>query len=59
MGLANSEIVKGGVDLLTWILETVNKLTEAFDGIGGSVAKIGLAIAALRTGKGLFNLFTG
>ena len=59
MGLANSEIVKGGVDLLTWILETVNKLTEAFDGIGGSVAKIGLAIAALRTGKGMFNLFTG
>lgn len=59
MGLANSEIVKGGVDLLTWILETVNKLTEAFDGIGGSVAKIGLAIVALRTGKGLFNLFTG
>lgn len=59
MGLANSEIVKGGVDLLTWILETVNKLTEAFDGIGGSVAKIGLAIAALRAGKGLFNLFTG
>ena len=59
MGLANSEIVKGGVDLLTWILETVNKLTEAFDGIGGSVAKIGLAIAALRTGKGIFNLFTG
>lgn len=59
MGLANSEIVKGGVDLLTWILETVNKLTEAFDGIGGSIAKIGLAIAALRAGKGLFNLFTG
>ena len=59
MGLANSEIIKGGVDLLTQILETVNKLTEAFDGIGGSVAKIGLAIAALRTGKGLFNLFTG
>lgn len=59
MGLANSEIVKGGVDLLTWILETVNKLTEAFDGIGGSVAKIGLAIVALRAGKGLFNLFTG
>lgn len=59
MGLANSEIVKGGVDLLTWVLETVNKLTEAFDGIGGSVAKIGLAIAALRTGKGMFNLFTG
>ena len=59
MGLANNEIVKGGVDLLTWILETANKLTEAFDGIGGSVAKIGLAIIALRTGKGLFNLFTG
>lgn len=59
MGLADSEIIKGGVDLLTWILETVNKLTEAFDGIGGSIAKIGLAIAALRAGKGLFNLFMG
>lgn len=59
MGLANSEIVKGGVDLLTLLLEGVNKLTEAFDGVGGSVAKIGLAIAALKTGKGLFNVFTG
>lgn len=59
MGLANSELIKIGVDILTGLLEIVNNLTEAFDGIGGSVAKVGLAIMALKAGKGLFNVFTG
>lgn len=52
MGLANSTVIKTGVDLLTTILDTVNNITGAFgDGVGG-VLKFGAALATLKLGKG-------
>jgi hypothetical protein len=38
MGLANNEILKFGVDILTGLLETVNKLTESLSGGGARSA---------------------
>ena len=54
MGLANNEVLKAGVDFLTWILETVNKLTDAISG-GNGLAKSATSlmgvIGALKLGK--------
>ena len=55
MGLADNDIIKFGVDLLTKLLETVNNLTDDLGSTAGSIAKLGVAIAALKTGKNLFN----
>ena len=53
MGLANNEILKFGVDLLTGVLEVVNKLTNALSGGGGlvkSVISLMTVIGALKGG---------
>ena len=55
MGLADNDIIKFGVDLLTKLLETVNNLTDDLGGTAGSIAKLGIAFVALKTGKNLFN----
>ena len=55
MGLTNSTIVKGFVDLLTDLLNGINKVTSAFgDGVG-SILKWGTALAGIAGGKKLFN----
>ena len=54
MGLTNNEIIKGAVDLLTDILNTINKLTDAFGESGSSIAKWALAIGGLKAVGGLF-----
>ena len=63
MGLANNEILKFGVDLLTGVLEAVNKLTNALSGGNGlvkSIISLVTVIGALKGGKSLFdNLFGG
>lgn len=54
MGIANNEILKGGIDLLTKLLETVNKLTTALSGnsgIGKSILNLMTVIGALSGGK--------
>lgn len=56
MGIANSDVIKGGIDMLTKLLETVNKLMDALS--GGSGAGKGLlslmsVIGALKGGKAL------
>lgn len=54
MGLANNEILKLGVDLLTKFLETVNSLSEAISGGGGlakSIINLVTVIGALKGGK--------
>jgi len=60
MGIANSDLVKAGVDFLTLLLNTVNKLTDGFGlltgNVGGfvsSLLKIGLLAGGLKAGKGL------
>ena len=53
MGLANNEILKGGVDLLTELLKTINNLTEFISGGNGiikSVLNLGIALMGLKTG---------
>lgn len=55
MGLANNELIKGGVDLLTRLLETANDLTDDLGGTIGSIAKLGITLAALKAGKNIFN----
>ena len=55
MGLANSTVIKTGVDLLTGLLNVINDITGAFgDGIGGAL-KFGVAIGGLKLGKSLVN----
>lgn len=51
MGITNSSVIKGAVDLLTDILNIINKITGAFgDGVGG-VLKFGVALATLKGGE--------
>ena len=63
MGLANNEIIKLGVDLLTGLLETINNVTSALSGGNGlvkSIISLVTVIGALKGGKSLFdNLFGG
>lgn len=51
MGIMDDELVKGGIDLLTGLLETVNKLTDALPGLSGSLAKVGIVFGGMSLGK--------
>lgn len=56
MGLANNEILKAGVDGLTKILETINKITEGLSGGNGlikSIVSLAGVLATLKGGKAL------
>ena len=62
MGIANSSLVKAGIDTLTTILNIVNELTSGFGILDKDVGsfingflKLGLAIGGLNVGKGLTN----
>lgn len=62
MGLANNEILKGAVDLLTGILTIVNDLINSLSGGNGltkSFLSLAAAIISLRTGKGILNKVFG
>lgn len=54
MGIIDSDLVKTGIDMLTKLLETVNKITNAFGKVGGPLAKIGVIMAGFKLGRGLF-----
>ena len=57
MGLANDEVIKGGVTALTWLLETINKVIDALSGGNGlskSIITLMAVIGALRGGSALF-----
>ena len=55
MGLANSSIIKAGVDLLTKLINAVNKLTGLLGEGAGGVAKFAIAFGALKGGGAIFN----
>lgn len=57
MGITNSEILKAGIDILTWIITKINEATELL-GDFSSAAKIGLLVAALYLGDKALNTFT-
>lgn len=53
LGIADSSLIKIGIDLLTKVLDVINSLTDALpDGISG-FAKLGVAILSLKAGKAL------
>ncbi len=56
--LLNNEAIKMGVDLLTMFITSINKATSAFDGLLGSVSKIGMILALFRVAKAIFNQFS-
>ena len=54
-GIANASIIKGAVDLLTNLLTTVNKITDALDPLNTGWAKTLTAILAFKAGSKLVN----
>jgi hypothetical protein len=54
MGILESDLVKTGVEILTKFLEIINKATSAFDGLGGSIAKIMTILMIFKFGAKLF-----
>jgi hypothetical protein len=62
MGLSNNEILKGAVDFLTFVIESVNKLTDALSGGNGlikSLISLTTVISGLKAGKNIIGAITG
>jgi TP901 family phage tail tape measure protein len=55
-GIANSKLIKAGIDILTKLLETINKLTDGFGKFSGA-AKIALLVTALYLGDRAVKVF--
>lgn len=55
LGISNSSVIKGVVDLLTKLLETINKLTYSSNGFLSSIGKIGVAFGTFKIARGAFN----
>ncbi len=53
MGIANSDLIKGSIDLLTKLLEVINKLTKGTDGLVSAFMKLAVVGTALQLGGGL------
>ena len=59
MGIANNQVIKTFIDLLTQLINTVNDLTSSLgEGVGGFL-KLGLAIGGLKLGKSLIGSVFG
>ena len=56
-GLMNSDLVKFAVDFLTSLLNALNKITQGFEGLTGSLSKIGTMIAIFQTAKAIVGKF--
>jgi hypothetical protein len=57
MGIMDSDLVKTGVDILTKFLQVINSITFAFDGVVGSLSRIGSVLAIFKLGKAIFEKF--
>lgn len=58
MSIANSKVIKGAVDMLTGLVNTLNKVVDAVSGGNGllkSIAAIGLSVSGLKLGRKIFN----
>lgn len=51
MSVANNEVIKITVDLLTWLIEGVNKLTDGLPGLTSGLAKLGLVFGGMKLAK--------
>lgn len=59
MGIANNQVIKTVIDLLSQFVTTINNLTDSLgDGISGFL-KLSLLIGGLSIGKALFNSIFG
>jgi hypothetical protein len=56
-GLMNSDFVKGAVDLLTNILNAINRVTKGFEGFTSSLSKIGTLVAIFNTAQAIVGKF--
>lgn len=54
MAIADNDLIKGAVDALTGLLNTINKLTG-----NSGIAKIGVAFAGFKLGRSVFNKLLG
>lgn len=62
MGLSNNEVIKTAVDILTDLLQTINKIISSLSGGNGlikSVLSIGTAIGGLKLGKSIISSIIG
>ncbi|MDD7754505.1 MAG: phage tail tape measure protein, partial [Clostridiales bacterium] len=60
MGIANNQIIKLVVDVLTNLLTVVNNLSNAFgNSLVGGVVKLGIAIAGLKGARGILEKTIG
>ena len=64
MGLANNEVIKGFVDILTWLLKAVNEITgiAGNDGLGGVITafvRLATVIASLRGAQSILRKLSG
>jgi hypothetical protein len=60
MGLTNNEVAKGFVDVLTWLVEGINKIIDAIsNGSGGMKMFVSLltSIGTIAAGGKLLNAF--
>lgn len=57
MGIMNSEVIKAGIDLLTGLLNILNRVSNWFGAFSGA-AKIGMLVAALYLGDKALKVFT-
>lgn len=55
MGISNSSVIKGAVDLLTNLLNIINKVTGAFGEGAGGVLKLATAMGGLKLGSAILN----
>jgi hypothetical protein len=53
MNIANNTLIKAGIDLLTGILNVINKITGVLPGVVGGFANLALIFGALRLGGAL------
>lgn len=59
MGIANSDIIKGGVDLLTQIITIFNKITQSGNSLWSMVKKLTAAFVGFKAAKILLNGLLG
>lgn len=56
-GIMNSDLVKGAVDFLTGVLNTLNKVTSGFGKMTGMISKIGAGMAIFKIAQALITKF--
>lgn len=62
MSITNSDIIKGAVDMLTGLINALNKVIDTISGGNGllkSIAAITISVGGLKLGRSLFNSLLG